>query len=276
MTAPAGPPKTVADLHRRISQVAAARGQTARRLHDTVAGIALCQLLPGGAIKGGTGLKLRFGDAMTRETPDVDAALRSDIAEFVDGLRDNLMAGWGGFTGTAVLGETRAPDDVPRDYVMQPLTVQLVYARKVFARVEVEIGYDELNATAEPPELRMADDVRDLFLGLGLDEPAPVPVLPAHHQIAQKLHACTAPGSTRAHDLVDIQLLAPQAEPAQVVDAARRLFRFRKQHLWPPAVVPGEDWGTLYAEAAIGLPVAANVAAAAVWTNGYIKDLHSR
>lgn len=120
----------------------------------------------------------------------------------------------------------------------------------------------------------MADDVRALFAGLGLDLPEQVPVLAAHHQIAQKLHACTEPGGTRAHDLVDIQLLAPQADQARVADAARRIFRFRKRHPWPPAVVPNQDWGPLYDEAAVGLPVAPDVRSAAAWAIGYIKDLH--
>ena len=34
------------------------------------------QLLPNGAVKGGSALKLRFGDSATRATSDLDAALR--------------------------------------------------------------------------------------------------------------------------------------------------------------------------------------------------------
>lgn len=33
-----------------------------------------------------------------------------------------------------------------------------------------------------------------------------MPVGAVEHQIAQKLHAASAPGSSRAHDLVDLQL----------------------------------------------------------------------
>jgi hypothetical protein len=36
-------------------------------------------MLPGSAVKGGTGLKLRFGDTVTRETPDLDTAFRGDL-----------------------------------------------------------------------------------------------------------------------------------------------------------------------------------------------------
>jgi hypothetical protein len=41
-------------------------------------------------------------------------------------------------------------------------------------------------------------------------------------QVAQKLHACTAPGSERAHDLVDLQLLEPDADDAAVAEATQR------------------------------------------------------
>lgn len=57
-------------------------------------------MLPDSAIKGGTGLKLRFGERLTRDTPDVDAAFRGDLDEFRETLAGRLAAGWGGFTGT--------------------------------------------------------------------------------------------------------------------------------------------------------------------------------
>ena len=44
-------------------------GTTERRLVVLVGNIALAQMLPDSAIKGGTGLKLRFGELLTRDTP---------------------------------------------------------------------------------------------------------------------------------------------------------------------------------------------------------------
>ncbi len=84
-------------------------------------------MLPDSAIKGGTGLKLRFGERLTRDTPDVDAAFRGDLDEFHDRLAEGLAAGWGGFTGTVTRGARRSPKTVPEAYVMQPFRVTLKY-----------------------------------------------------------------------------------------------------------------------------------------------------
>ena len=84
---------------------------------------------------------------------------------------------------------------------MQPYTVNLLFHGRPFATVALELGYDELEATTnEPIERILAPEVFALFSELGLGTPAPVPVLPLHHQIGQKLHACTEPGNERAHD----------------------------------------------------------------------------
>lgn len=90
-----------------------------------------------------------------------------------------------------------------------------------------------------------------MFAELGLPQPGPVPVLPLQHQIAQKIHACTEPGSSRAHDLVDLQLMEPHITDDVVAHTRERLFRFRKQHAWPPALTVGETWEEAYKEAAL-------------------------
>ena len=99
--------------------------------------------------------------------------------------------------------------------------------------------------------------------------------MPADHQIAQKIHACTVPGSDRARDLVDLQLLGTreQLDLAMVRATCIRLFDYRKAHSWPPSVVDGADWDTLYAEAAEGLDVTADVAAAIEWVNEFITRI---
>lgn len=157
---------------------------------------------------------------------------------------------------------------VPFAYVMQPARVKLNYRGKSFVSLDLEIGYDELEATtAEPVELEMSDEVLELFAELGLPEPSPVRVLPVHHQISQKLHACSEPGSVRAHDLVDLQLLVPIANPVLVHETAVRLFAFRAAHAWPPTVVAGHEWESRYADAADELEVR-ELEAAVAWVNG--------
>ncbi len=231
-------------------------------------------MLPDSAIKGGTGLKLRFGERLTRDTPDVDAAFRGDLDAFRNELAKKLAAGWGGFTGTVTMGAKRIPGPVPEAYVMQPFRVMLKYHGRTFRGIDLEVGYDELEATTkEVPEFEMSEDVLSVFAALGLETPAPVRVQPLHHQIAQKLHACTTPRSDRAHDLVDLQLIAPMTDPALVAATAKRLFRFRTEHPWPPTATEGPDWESLYAEAAEGLDVLPTVAEAIAWLNNYVATL---
>lgn len=273
-SAPARDPGGVNELRRRITAAAAARSSTVKRLQSLVASVALAQMLPPAAVKGGTGLKLRLGDAMTRQTPDLDAAFRGDRDAFLADLAANLRVGWSAFSGTVTEGRPRPPAGVPTAYVMQPYLVKLLFHGRPFGTVAVELGYDELEATTnEPIERALAPEVQTLFGELGLAAPTPVPVLPLHHQIAQKLHACTEQGSERAHDLVDLQLMAPLADDVQVGDTARRLFTFRRQHPWPAFVTAGPNWPSLYLAAAEGLDVLPDLDDAVTWANQYIAQL---
>lgn len=272
-----GPPKNAQRLQGAVAAAARQRQTTVKRLQSLVGNVVLAQMLPDAAVKGGTGLKLRFGDTVTRDTPDLDAAFRGDRTAFMVELQANLLAGWGDFSGTVTPGEQRAPEELLKRitfaYVMQPARVKLTYRGRSFVSIDLEIGYDELEATTtDPVELEMSEEVLELFAELGLPEPAPVRVLPLHHQISQKLHACSEPGSERAHDLVDLQLLAPVADRALVRKTAERLFAFRAGHSWPPTVVAGDGWQTRYAEAAEGLDVL-DLEGAVKWVNAYIASL---
>ncbi|KGN40794.1 nucleotidyl transferase AbiEii/AbiGii toxin family protein [Knoellia aerolata] len=276
-TAGVEPPKGARQLRAALDAAARRREATVKRLQALVGNVIVAQMLPDAAVKGGTGLKLRFGDRLTRETPDLDAAFRGDREAFLSELETRLRAGWGDFAGTAIVGKQRAPeqllDRVTLAYVMLPVLVKLTYREKSFMSIDLEIGYDELEATTtDPVEHEMSSDVLDLFAELGLPEPAPVRVLPLHHQMSQKLHACSEPGSPRAHDLVDLQLMAPSCDPALVRQTAERLFAFRASHSWPPTVVAGEGWASRYADAADGLDVL-DMKAAVDWVNEYIRSL---
>ncbi len=268
-------PRRVSDLRRQIAGLARDMGTTERRLMALFGNMVLAQMLPDSAIKGGTGLKLRLGERLTRETPDLDTAYRGDLDAFRDELAARLAAGWGGFTGTVTMGAKRAPATVPAAYAMQPFRVTLRYQGKVFKAIDLEVGYDELEATAEPAELRMSAEVVDLFAALGLPAPAPVRVQPLHHQVAQKIHAATAPGSDRAHDLVDLQLTVPLTDETLVATAARRTFAYRNEHPWPPTAVADPEWESLYAIAAEGLDVLPTAESAVDWLNTYIARLAS-
>ena len=275
------PPTNLRSLETRIGNLARSQARPVRRVQRAVANTVVGQMLPPGVVKGGTAMKLRVGEAASRFTPDLDATRSADLTldDYLDELADRLEAGWGGFTGAIEELEPPQPEGVPAEYVMQPFDIRLAYKGRHWLTVPFELGRDEIGSTRQH-ESRVADDIVELFAALGLDKPDPIPVLALDHQIAQKLHACTAVnpktgGNERAHDLVDLQILA-QEEPvdfAAVAATAERLFAARRSHPWPPAVVAYDGWGTLYAQAADGLDVIGNVTDAVAWANDFIARI---
>lgn len=170
-------------------------------------------MLPDGVVKGGTAMKIRVGEAGSRFTPDFDASRSRNVtvSEYIDQLRQRLAEGWSGFTGTVAELERAQPEGVPPDDVTQPFAIRLGYRGRHWLTVRFELGHDEIGSTQDP-DVRIADDILSIFAELGLDRPAPIPVMSVEHQVAQKLHACTAVHprtgrNERAHDLVDLQIL---------------------------------------------------------------------
>lgn len=94
-------PKNVNKLQGAVAAAAGRRKATVKRVQSLVGKVNLAQMLPDSAVKGGTGLTLRFGDSVTRETPDLDAAFRGDRDAFMADLNKRLKDGWGDFTGMA-------------------------------------------------------------------------------------------------------------------------------------------------------------------------------
>lgn len=232
------------------------------------------------AIKGGTAMRLRYGPSKSRFSSDFDAARAQDLNTFLATFTKALTKGWGGFTGDVKESRSKArPDGVPEGYIMVAYDVKLKYKgalrmAKPFLTVRLEIGADELGDTVNPPRI-LDSDVVALFTAIGLPTPVPVPVIGDDHQIAQKLHAVSVPGSERAHDLIDLQLLARDTHLAdhEVASTCRRLFSFRRRQSWPPTIVEGATWPSLY-EAQIGdLQVLSNVTEAVQWVNDYVQRL---
>lgn len=56
------------------------------RIRRLMANALVGQLLPDGAVKGGSSLKLRFGSHATRFSKDLDTARLSDIEDYADAL----------------------------------------------------------------------------------------------------------------------------------------------------------------------------------------------
>lgn len=97
----------------------------------------------------------------------------------------------------------------------------------------------------------------------------------ADHQVAQKLHALSSPGSERAKDLVDLQLLdkGEDLDLPQLAETCARLFDYRRQQSWPPTIQVGEQWDTLYIEAVEDTAVLPTAEEAVAWANKLVQRI---
>lgn len=196
------------------------------------------------------------------------------LARFRSDFEDSLAVGWAGFTGRLVQKAAPRPTGVRPAYVMQPFDVKLDYRGRPWCTVKFELGHNEIG-DADEPEHMLASDLVHLFAEVGLRSPEPVSVMRADHQIAQKLHAVSEPGSERARDLVDLQLLVmgEDLDLEQVKATCVRLFAYRRRQEWPPPIEAGADWPTLYEAAAEDVDVLADVQAAVDWANAFIRRI---
>lgn len=265
-------PNTVRSLEQRIRNLEGDEGLALRR-RISMGLVVVGQMLPEGAVKGGSAMALRYGRG-TRFTRDLDAARVGTLSEFRSAFEEALAEGWGGFTGRLVDKTAPRPPAIPTAYVMCPFEVKLDYRGKSWCTVKFELGHNEIG-DAEEPEFHIAEDLVELFTGVGIEAPKPVPVMSTDHQIAQKLHAISGEGSERARDLADLQLLdqGEEIDLEMVAATCLRIFDYRRQQTWPPVIVIGENWDTLYAEAIEGVDVLPTVELAVTWANNLVRRI---
>ena len=94
--------------------------------------------------------------------------------------------------------------------------------------------------------------------------------------IAQKLHGASEPGSNRAHDLIDLQIIAMKDEIdlKQVKRICERLFAYRKQQPWPPVIEKGTNWDELYMKQRGSLDILESPDDAVAWANDFITQIN--
>lgn len=266
-------PNSRVNLDRAIQRIFG-RNVVFLEIRSIMANAIVGQFLPHGVVKGGSALKLRYGKALTRVTTDLDAAYSKTLEMFVSELEEALGKGWEGFTGTVIKREPAKPEGVDPAYLMQPYDVKLSYNTQPWCTVELEVGYNEIG-DADEAEFDLSPDVTDIFTQLGFPEPGKIPLMPIAYQIAQKLHGATEPGSKRAHDLVDLQLIVQNSpiDYAKLRNICVRLFAYRRKQQWPPEIVIGADWGERYDAEKLDLPVLPTVDEAVAWANELIARI---
>ncbi len=250
-----------------------------RRHLQLMANVVVAQILPGGVVKGGTSLSVRLGNRASRSSADLDVTREPTVSEdeYFERLQIELTRGWHGFHGRAIRLKRASPAHVPFDYRVLPIKVVLTYQSSEFQNVILELVRDEVGSTLAP-SVQIANEVCELFEIVGLERPRPIALISIEHQIVQKLHACTTPHidgtNDRAHDIVDIQLLAADTtiDFTQIDEIGRRLFTLRGQGMWPPTVQIFASWPQLYDNAARGLPVRP-LSEAIDWLNGLLRQV---
>lgn len=267
-------PNSRAHLDTAIDRICKEENLDQFRTKRLLASVIVGQMLPDGAAKGGNALKIRFGNAATRFSRDLDTARASSLEDYISQLTERLEEGWNGFTGTVVQRKAASPEGVPAAYIMQPFDVKLSYNRKGWMTLPLEVGHNEIG-DADDPEMITSPEAAAILTRLGFPEPGPVPCMRLEHQVAQKLHGASGAGSDRAHDLIDLQISVSEGviDYPKAKSVCMRLFEYRQQQQWPPSIVKGDGWEGLYDEQRENLDILPTVDEAIVWANDLIARI---
>ena len=269
-------PLTCVNLIKAIGTLSA--GQDPVRLSRAMANVIVAQMLPDGVVKGGSSLLFRYGRYGSRYTRDIDTARVMELDSYLEQLNAALAQGWNGFTGKLVTVEPQQPKDVPSAYVMMPYDIKLNYCGRPWQTIRIEIAHNEIG-DADEFETALPSDLAEVFEKLSFSQPKPLPVMKLAYQIAQKLHAVSEPGSERAHDLIDLQLICnrSQIDYAKVKSVCLRLFDYRRRQPWPAVVTALPSWDDLYVLARNNLldngDVLPTAAEAVEWANELIGKI---
>ena len=271
-------PSTCVNLIKAINAIA--NGGDPVRLSRAIANVIVGQLLPDGVVKGGSSLMFHYGGECTRYTRDIDTACKMELDEYISRLEESLAKGWNGFTGKLVEVEAPKPKAVPPVYVMIPFDIKLSYCGRPWQTIRIEVGHNEIG-DADTSEECLPAELAEVFDKLSFPRPNPLPVMDLAYQIAQKLHAVSEPGSERAHDLIDLQLINnySRLDLADVREKCVRLFNYRCAQVWPPKVTTGESWNEVYDGALATMrdksAILANVEDAVAWVNDFISRIEN-
>ncbi len=244
-------------------------------LRTELANVIVAQMIGDGVVKGGTGLKFRYGDLATRVTTDLDTAYRQSLDSFIGNLKERLVDGWCGFTGELRVRPTASPRGLPFDYIMQPCDVKLSYLGTPWFTVALEIGHNEIGNADSCDEIAVPAEIAGLLDHLAMPPIGSLRVMKLEYQIAQKIHGATGANSDRAHDRIDLQLILAHAQPDFVTTRAicRKLFAYRKCQPWPTRVMKNEKWEIVYEAQKGDLPVLPTVDEAVAWANDLIARI---
>ena len=225
-------PNSKSNLDRALQRFA---GDFARanELRGLMANAIVAQIIGDGVVKGGSGLRFRYGEKFTRVTMDLDTAWKTDLNVFLKLLEERLAAGWNGFSGEVRMLAPAKPRGIPFDYVMQPCDVKLKYLGIPWFTVQLEYQIAQKLHGASAPSSKRAHDLIDLQLIM-------------------------------ANGGIDMELAS---------ELCRKLFKYRQRQAWPPEIVKGDTWDAAYDGQRRNLPVLPTVDEAVAWANELIAKI---
>jgi hypothetical protein len=259
-------PRPPERLEKTLARVAREQGVDQERLRRWVSFLAICGalerataqgLLPGYSLKGGVAMELRFAQR-ARATKDFDLVLDGDRRARLRSFEQALGLGFDQFA-FRLKGQGHEMDLA--DTVRVEVAIQ--YRTRGWQTVEVDLGPDS------PTLVDLVDPAIAGLQEMGVPVTSPVRCINLSEQVAQKLHACTAPKTSlnRARDVLDILLIETlgQLDHAAALLAARRIFEERATHDFPPKfeVPPAwrPEWEALAEQLGFGSFAAADIEA---------------
>lgn len=205
-------------------------------------------------IKGGVAMELRLR-LRGRATKDVDAMLRrpAEAEEIEDVVRDAMSVR---LLDGAVSFEVRSAHEIGTTGAVR-FDVRVFWKGQSLARTKLEVSAAEGRA-GESWEAVEALNLASQF-GISSGIVRDIPCLPLRFQIAQKIHAVTAPheDNDRFRDLLDLLLLdeLDERDPDGVLrEACLEVFAERGEHAWPPRVTARSGWSAGYRAMAERMP----------------------
>ena len=184
-------PTSKSNLERAISRYAENDSVRANELAVALANAIVAQMIDAGVVKGGTSLKLCYGEKATRVTKDLDTAWSVDLDSFLKDVGAKLKEGWNGFTGEVTVLKQATPKGIPFDYVMQPCAVHLNYLGTPWRVVDMEIGHNEIGDADAFDIIPVPEEIALLAEHLCFPALGGVRVMKLEYQVAQKLHGAS-------------------------------------------------------------------------------------
>lgn len=222
---------------------------------------------PAFVIKGGVALELRLR-LRARATKDFDATFHERFGDMLTTLDRALEEPYGAFQ-FARRGDIR--DLGTR---AKRIEIRVQYQNKPWATVQMEVS-----AAADDRSIEVEQIPATSLEEFGIDGPEFVTCLSLRYQIAQKIHAVTAPPpvdrtNDRFRDLADLWLLRELGvDLGRLREACEEIFAQREMHGWPPAVVVPDHWAEPFGRLAGELGITTSIDEAASALARYISDI---